>query len=123
MLSISARREASPITESISFSSASPDADVARDEFGRVFKLAQRGERRTIFQHGVSAFFLVGKSGSFLGELGVIGLVHEHVELEHMSLDQDLEEPAIAQTDRCWPATGRHPAPSLTSVTSPPMGM
>ena len=52
MPSISARREASPMADSMCCSSALVDADVARDEFGGVFELAERAGG--LHQHGGS---------------------------------------------------------------------
>src|SRR5215207_1431343 len=84
MLSTSARRDASPITDSMWRSSAS-ETPMWRGMNSWGFSSSPSGRADCIS---------IG-SGRFLDEFAIAGLVHQHVELRHV-LDQDLEEPAVA---------------------------
>src|SRR5690606_15891770 len=90
MLSMSARREASPITDSMWLSSASL-RPMWRATNSLAFSSASKG-----MAEGMSMAGLGGGSAVVVDELLVGRLVHHGVELRHV-LDQHLEEPALAQ--------------------------
>src|SRR5690606_9634376 len=85
MPAISARRVASPITESMWLSSAA-ETPMCRGMNSVVFSSSPSGRADCISMEG---------SGVLFDEFRVVGLVHQDVELGHV-LDQDLEQPAGA---------------------------
>src|SRR5688572_9924654 len=88
MLSTSARREASPIADSMRRSLSSP-MPMWRGMNSVGFSSSPSG-RADCISMGRKTL-----SGAFFDELGVVGLVHQLVEFGHV-LDQDGEEPAFA---------------------------
>src|SRR3954470_6401168 len=90
MPSISARREASPMTDSMWRSPAS-SMPIWRGMNSDVFSSSPRGRADCISMEGGSVW-----RSRVLGERGVGGLVHQPVQFGGVG-DLDLEEPALAQ--------------------------